>query len=139
MRAAISEQDELPAASDRPAGTDGIPRGSEIDRADALGVGQDDPAESRRAPARARYCYIIGTTREGPLKIGVANNPERRRATLQTGSAAELKDILGLSGSGAAPHALVTAAPLLTDARGATAATVAPAGHPASVASSPEA
>lgn len=36
--------------------------------------------------ARAQYLYIAGASRDGPLKIGIAERPTKRRTELQTGN-----------------------------------------------------
>lgn len=37
-----------------------------------------------------QYLYIMGSSRDGPLKIGIAKDPRLRAKTLQTGAAREL-------------------------------------------------
>lgn len=39
---------------------------------------------------QAQYLYIAGSTREGPLKIGIAANPQSRVRHLQTGAARKI-------------------------------------------------
>lgn len=38
-----------------------------------------------------RFLYVIAESADGPVKIGVANNPEKRLSQLQTGSSGELR------------------------------------------------
>jgi hypothetical protein len=68
--------------SERP-GASGLPSGSGPDRTDTVGVGTDDPPKVRTR--QARWAYIFGSSREGPLKIGMAKMPRKRLIELQTG------------------------------------------------------
>ena len=43
-----------------------------------------------KLPERAQYLYVIGPSRDGPLKIGVAERPERRLIELQVGNPKQL-------------------------------------------------
>lgn len=66
-------------------GASGIPGGSGPDGVDALSVGEDGASEGGGSPRRAQLLYIIGASRDGPLKIGISEDPYKRRATLQSG------------------------------------------------------
>jgi hypothetical protein len=65
---------EIEAASDdaedtsERQGASGLPSRSGPDGTDAIGVGSDDPPKIRSR--QARWAYIFGSRREGPLKIG---------------------------------------------------------------------
>src|SRR5580658_3474900 len=68
--------------------TTGFPSGGDIDRADALSLGQNDLTQSRTG--KACYAYVIGASRDGPVKVGVGAKPWERVADLQTGHPAKL-------------------------------------------------
>jgi hypothetical protein len=59
-------------------GAAGVPGGGGPDGSELIGVGEDGSADE----SSGRHVYIIGSRREGPLKIGISTNDTIVRSRL---------------------------------------------------------